>query len=244
MKRAIPLMRKKRRYVRRRTSRSKYITSTAGTASGSLYRTRRLSYRLYRRRLYENLRFQEKYRSVFSGPATITDTATAADKKLWYSYTIPDNFYLTAGGFTGTQTFATSKFIIKGGQLYVNYRNDTTDTITVEWGVVRYRNSTAEAEINGNETEVTFDISNFASFGTGFKLYQRMRRVSVEPNGTIEMRCRIPFTVINDLDQWSTEGYGKYAIITTIFPNSTTALSVPRVLGHNLTFVADAIAET
>jgi len=70
----------------------------------------------------------------------------------------------------------------------------------------------------------------------------KMRRIIMEPNGQIDMRVRIPFTNINDITQWGTEGYGKTAIVYSIFPNSIAALSVPRVLGHNLTFCADAIA--
>lgn len=192
--------------------------------------------------MYKALTFEEKYRSVFSAAATITDTATAADKKLWYRYQLPDNFYVTAGGFTGSETFTTSKFIIKGGIITTTLRNDTTDTLIVEWGCIKYKNSLGEADINGQETSYMADISNFSNFGTGFRLMGKMRRIIMEPNGQVDMRVRVPFTNINDITQWGTEGYGKTAIVYSIFPNSTSALSVPRVLGHNLTFCADAIA--
>lgn len=192
--------------------------------------------------MYDSLTFQEKYRSVFSGAATITDTPSGADKKLWYRYNLPDNFYQTAGGFTGSQTFTTARFTIKGGILCTTLRNDTTDTIIVEWGAITFKNSLGEADINGQETAYTADISNFANFGTGFKLNGKMHRVVMEPNGQVDMRVRIPFTNINDITQWNTEGYGKSAIAYSIFSNNTGALSVPRVLGHNLTFCADAIA--
>lgn len=201
-----------------------------------------MPYRTYKRKMYNSLIFEEKYRSVFSAAATITDTATAADKKLWYRYQLPDNFYQTAGGFTGTETFTTSKFTIKGGLLTTTLRNDTTDTLIVEWGTIRYKNSLGEADVNAQETEYTADISNFQNYGTGFRLLGKMRRIIMEPNGQIEMRIRIPFTNINDINQWNTEGYQKTAIVYSLFPNSVTALNVPRVLGHNLTFCADAIA--
>lgn len=226
----------------RKGGRGSMINSTKGGSAGSLYRTKRLSRKQYRRKLYESLRFQEKYRSVYSASGTVSLTATAADKKTWYRYDLPDNFYEAAGGFTGSQTFTTSKFIIKGGQLYVSLRNDNAETCIIEWGAVRYVNSAAAAAINGVETECTYDLSNFSDFGTGFKVVKRMRRIILEPNAQVEMRVKFPFTVINDITQWNDESYGKYAIVYSIHPTTITASSFARVLGHNLTFVADAIA--
>lgn len=226
----------------RKGKRGTMINSTRGGSAGSLYKTRRLSRKVYRRKLYDSLRFEEKYRSVFSAPGTLGVTSTAADKKTWYRYDLPDNFYQTAGGFTGAQTFTTSKFIIKGGQLYVSLRNDNAETAIIEWGAVRYVNSAAAAAINLAETEVTWDISNFSDFGTGFKMVKRMMRVILEPNGQVEMRVKFPFTVINDITQWNDESYGKYAIVYSVHPGTTAASSFARVLGHNFTFVADAIS--
>lgn len=233
---------KRRKITRRKTRRTSFINSTSGRPATSLYRTRRMPYRRYKRQMYKSLIFEEKYRSVFSGTATLVDTPSSSDKKFWYRYQLPDNFYLTAGGFTGSQTFTTSKFTIKGGLLSTTLRNETADTVIVEWGTIRFRNSLGEADVNAQETSCLADISNFDNFGTGFSLQGKMRRVVVEPNGQIEMRIRIPFTNINDITQWNTEGYAKTAIVYSIFPNSTSALNISRVVGHNLTFCADAIA--
>lgn len=218
------------------------MNSTQGRAATSLYATRRMPYRRYKRTLYNSLKFKESHRSAYSAPGTVTGTPTAADKKFWYRFALLDNFYEAAGGYTGSRTFSTDKFIIKGGMLSIVLRNDMTETMIVEWGVVRYVNSEGEADINGQETESTWDISNFDNFGTGIKMRGKMRRVVVEPNGQIEMRVKIPLTVINDINQWNTEGYGKTGIVYSIFPGTTTALNVARVIGHNLTFVADATA--
>lgn len=234
---------KRRRVTRRsyRRRRSSYINSTQGRAVTSLYRTRRVPYRAYKRKLYNALTFEKKHRSVFSAGATISDIISDVDKKRWFRYQLPDNFYVAAGGYLGLSTFFPGKFIIKGGLISVTLRNDMTDTMIVEWGQVRYANSEGEDDINGQETESTWDISNFDNFGTGLKMLGRMRRIVVEPNGQIEMRVRIPLTVINNVNQWGTEGYAKSAIVYSIFPNKAGALNVPRVLGHNLTFCADVI---
>lgn len=207
----------------------------------SLFNKRRMSRRVYKRKLYDSLLFKESYRSVLSTASTAGFTLTGLDKKLWLSNTLPTSFYTTAGGLiNSTDTFSTSKIIIKGGMLSVTLVNSDASPIIVEWMPVKYLDD--EYTINATETEYAYDISCLPGFGKSFRLLGKPKRVVVEPGDRVEMRMKIPMTVINNIDEWTNSDKGKTALVYTIQVNSIAAESFPRVVSHNLTFVADAVA--
>lgn len=237
-------MSKKRKITKRKYSRkgrkTNYINSNRGTATTSLYSTRRQPYSSYKRSVYNSLKFKESNRSVLSTFTTLTGTLTQIDKKIWYSATPAANFYESAGGYYGGGTFTASKLIIKGGMFSVVLRNDDTNPMTVEWGRLKWKND--DVTIAGVETEYTADVSNLEGFGQSFKLISKMKRVLIQPGETLEMRVKIPFTMINSIAQWNNENNGKTALVYSVAPFSASAMNVSVVSGHNLTFVADAIA--
>jgi len=236
-------MRKVARYVRRkyrrRGAKTSYMTGQRGNAIGGMYRTRMLPYKQYKRKLYRSLAFKESYRSIFSEAGSRTFT-TALDRKIWYVQTLLDNFMLPAGGLTGaSDTFTWSKLIIKGGMISVSLHNTLTVPIVVEWGIMRYINNLQD--IYAVESEHIADISCIPGYGNSFRLISRMKSVTVEPGDRIEMRCRVPFKVINNYTQWTTERQGKTALVYSIQDNTAAATTLPIVYGHNLTFCGDAI---
>jgi len=229
------------RKTRRTRARTNYVTGTKGTAVTSMFKNKRMSYKSYKNAVYKSLMFKESYRSVLSTASTAGFTLTGLDKKLWLSQALTTQFYTTGGGLiNSTDTFSTSKFIIKGGVLSVALVNSDASPIIVEWMPVRYLDD--EYTINGTETEYLYDVSCFPGFGKSFKLVGKPKRVVVEAGDRIEMRMKIPFTIINNIDEWTNSEKGKMAIVYTIQANSVAAESFPRVVSHNLTFVADAIA--
>lgn len=197
--------------------------------------------RVYKRKLYNSLMFKESYRSVLSAQGTAGFTHTDLSKKFWLSQTLGSAFYTVAGGLiNSTDTFSTEKIIIKGGMLSVTLVNNDTSPIIVEFMPVKYLDN--EYTINATETEYLYDISCFPGFGKSFKLIGKPKRVVVEAGDRVEMRHKIPFTVINNIDEWTNSDKGKTAIVYSIQANSTVAESFPRIISHNLTFCADAIA--
>lgn len=230
-----------RRRYRRSAARGTHITGTKGTAVGSLFRTRRMPYRSYKRKLYNSLMFKESYRSVLSTAANFTFTNTALDKKQWGEYYLPVNFYTTAGGLINSDaTFTEDKVLIKGGVMGVTMVNTDASPIIVEWGVIKYKNDDIDFSAYG-ETEYSYDISCFPGYGHSFSLMGKMKRVVIEPGDRIDMRVKIPFTIINDKSEWATNSKNRPVIVYSVQANSVAAETLPLIRYHNLTFVADAV---
>lgn len=227
---------KRARYTKRK---SNYAIGSKGNNQVSLYSGRRTSYRTYKNKLYNSLKFKESYRSYGTGDTTQTTTISGSQKTWSTIAQIPSNFYLTAGGYPGAATFNTEKLIIKGGRISMSFTNTYDSPIVLEYGLIRAENSTYT--LTGT-TDRNHDVSNFAGFGSGFRVMGRMKKIVIQPNDCISFSFKIPFHVINDLPQWATENSGRTYIAYNLACDQGGAVTVKRVFGHNLTFVADAIA--
>lgn len=228
------------RYVRRRYGRKKVsaLSSQKGNFTGSVYRTRRIPYRAYKRQVYSSLKFKESYRSVRSLCNNIVTPVLGANQKSWAQLSLNDDFYTTAGGYTGADLFSTSKFIIKGGKLSSMIRNTTDQPMRVEFALIKTLTATGWV---GGVYPTTADISFVTGFGHDFKLVSRVRNHILEPGDQCEVTYRLPFTMINDITNWAAE-IGKLIIVWSATNNTAGALTYLNERGHNLTFVADAIA--
>lgn len=233
---------KRRRFTRRRRFRrgkSSALSSQKGNFTGMLYRTKRVPYRRYKRAVYKSLAFKEASRSILTNVSTITTAALATTEKAWATYEIPDNFYETAGGYTGSSTFTTSKFVIKGGMMYTKIRNTGAVPMVVEMCLLRFMDTVHDP--NGDISPNAGDISTLAGFGQSFKLVSRVKRHIIEPGDECSVQYRIPFTIINDITTWNAT-QGKLRIAWSATSSTAGALSYFNERGFNLTFVGDAIA--
>lgn len=233
---------KKRRFTRRRRSmrrgRPSALSSQKGNFTGSSYRTRRMSYRRYKGAVYKSLAFKESSRSVRSLCNNLTTSVLGAGQKEWTGFTLNDDFYTSAGGYTGANLFTTSKFVIKGGKISCMIRNTSANPMRVEFGLVKTLTANGFA---GGIFPTTADISYVTGFGQDFKLVSKIRNHILEPGDQCEVTYRLPFTIINDITNWNLE-IGKLLIVWAVTNNTAGALTYLNERGHNLTFVADAIA--
>lgn len=213
------------------------LSSQKGNFAGTLYRTRKTSYKKYKNKVYRSLEFKESNRSVRTLAGTVTTSVLTASQKEWYSYTLPDNFYQAAAGYTGTLTFDTSKFIIKGGMLYTVIRNTGAVPMEVEAMLVKVDQTVT---LSGVVMPSAGDVSIIPGFGSLFKLASKVRKHILEPGDQCKVAYRIPFTIINDISTWNSER-GKLVILWSATASTAGALSYFNEIGHNLTFVADAI---
>lgn len=230
------------RYARRRYRRrnaGKALSSQRGNFTGLPYRTRRVPYKRYKRAVYSSLQFKESSRSVLTLTSTITTAVLLNTQKAWATYEVPDNFYETAGGYTGSNTFATSKFIIKGGMMYTKIRNTNEVPMVVEMCLLRMLDVVHDP--NGDIDYNAGDISTLAGFGQSFKLVSKVKKHIIEPGDECFVQYRIPFTMINDISTWNAT-QGKLRIAWSVSSSTAGALSYFNERGFNLTFVADAIA--
>jgi hypothetical protein len=224
----------------RRGSRSTALSSQRGNFAGSMFRTRKLPYRQYKNKVYESLRFKEANRSIFDLCNSLTTAVLLATQKEWHNYIVPDNFYATAGGYIGTNTFDTDKFIIKGGKMRVMIRNTGDVPMAVEIMPILSKQNPHTA-INGTVTLNHADISILAGFGSEFKLIGKVKKHILEPGDQCAFEYRIPMTIINDLTAWNSETM-KPQIVWNTSTNVAGAHSYLFERGHNLTFCADSIA--
>lgn len=233
---------KRRRTTYRRRSyrkRSQALSSQKGNFGGTLYRRKLVPYRKYKNQLYRSLKFKEAHRSIRSNTSTITTSTLTASQKQWAWFLFNDNFYESAGGYTGSSTFSTDKIIIKGGMYYSMIRNTGTVPMKVEFGLIRVLDTLYSPDLEIDEN--AGDLSTLAGFGQSFKLISKMRKHILEPGDQCQVSYKIPFKVINDIGTWNTN-VGKTAIVWSASSSTPGALSYLNERGHNLTFCADTIA--
>lgn len=233
---------KRRRTTFRRRSyrkRSQALSSQKGNFGSSLYKKKLVPYRKYKSQVYRSLKFKESHRSVRTVTGTITTSLLGADEKQWAQFTLADNFYEAAGGYTGTSTFSTDKIIIKGGMYYSMIRNTGTVPMKVEFGLIRILDTIYTP--NGAVDKNAGDLSTLPGFGQSFKLISKMRKHILEPGDQCQVAYKLPFKIINDIGTWNAE-VGKTAIVWSASSSTAGALSYLNERGHNLTFCADTIA--
>lgn len=236
-----------KRYSRRaRSRRSSFITSQLNSTSGLLYRGRKLRYKAYKRKVYNSTFGLQSNRSILSIRDSVVGTLSNLEK-YYKVYEIPDNFYALAGGYTGTGTQKSDgKFVIKGGSMYIRFFNGgTAGTTMLEYECVLCRcvntaSSTTAPIIPAGVIRNSADWSHLPGYGQTWKVISRTKRFILEPNDVTRVDYRIPFTVLNNIADWSLSKGKLFILITATRCAAVAAAVIYEVeFGHNLTFTGD-----
>jgi len=237
-------MRRSRFPVRRRYGRrSSYTNSNKGNQSSMGFSGRRMSYRRYKRVLYDSSMMKEHRRSHLT-ITTAQSSATLTHNMNIQAYAfIADNFWVAGrppgGGAAGTVN-PDNDIFIRGGLATMAIKNDHNETMAFRlWTIRSTQNGTIPTLLFNGVQDFAWDPTVFPDFQRYFKITSSTR-FSVEPGDTHTLFRKIRAQKI-DRDIFGLGYQRDFWVLGIHDYNNDTVGTASLAYTHNLSFTSDNI---
>lgn len=233
----------RRSYRQRYGNRSRNaVMVTNGLRGGGLnYRSRKVSSRMWKKKLWDNTLQSDHYRSAQSSPQVLTTPANRAAGQWFSARCFNPTFYLPAGGayppVTGTSDF-TRTITIRGGKVTLRGFNNSVDACLVKVFLMRtILGGTLPAS---SIQPVAWDPTMDPNFRKDFKIYKQWSfAIGVQESFSLEHRLGISsYDTIIGPNQY-VWNWG----IHLVNMRSNAAVQFEFLFGHNISFSGDLAIE-
>lgn len=249
-----PFMRRKRtRFARKRRGRARIGKPSENIIAAVPFRTRRISRRAYKKKLWDYTSMLTKYRSALNRNSSIDTLASTTGWKvdvlpfMIASDTSP--FYTTTGGLLAHDTGVTGTFkgnlVIRGGQLLVKLFNNTEvadgNNDSVECVIAIIKGSYAfDSTALVNTTPSVRGIDYAPDFARKFGRLLVQRRFIIKEGESQSLAYRLPIHKVDEADYVERKHiYYLYIAVQNGFV--PTIQTCTYAWGHDLTFTGDLI---
>lgn len=240
---------KRRRTFRRRKGKNVSFTSKAGVASNYRFRSKRLSSRSYRSRLWNDSIMKTHYRSNQSIGFTLSAPLSTASVSVGIQSAIASTaapFWTSTGGAiqsdigVAVPTF-TGDITLRGGMIGLRISNNVLDSTPVEADVYLLYSANNPTLAGIAAQPLGFEPSQLVDFKSLYGKVIMRKKVLIENANSIEITHRLRVQKI-DQNDWATNSKRFYWMIAYSAGETLAVASVGTAVAFwNLSFSADAV---
>jgi len=240
---------KKRRFNKKRKGRkTTSFTSQAGSANSFGFRTKRISGRAYRSRLWNDSLMKTHYRSNNSVGTTLTAPLSGAQVSVTLFSAMASTaspFWTVAGGAQSADTAIpvptfSSDIILRGGQIGLRISNNVVDATPMEVNIfLLYSNNNPTLPALANQP-MGWEPSQVADFKLSFGRIVMRKKVLLENANVVEVNHRLRVQKIDQSD-WANNSRRFYWMVTTASTETLLVAASASCFSYwNCSFSADA----